>query len=126
MTKREAAEIIDRNYDCLEKSLIYSLHEKSKFSEKRFREFYDSVMCLAEDAKANGSSTETAMKITWVYQHILKEFIYHFDKYDLSVLKKLPTNYNDYTERLDYAMDAYFRGIFVNDELFELTFRRNK
>lgn len=120
MTVREAAEITDRNYNCLEKSLIYSLHEKSKFSEKRFWEFYGSVMRLAEDAKENGRSAETAMKITWVYQHILKEFIYHFDRKDLSVLKKFPKNYNDYIERLDYAMDAYFRGTFINDELFGL------
>ncbi len=120
MTKQEAAEIIDRNYDCREKSLIYCLHEKSKFSEKRFWEFYDSAICLAEDAKANGRSADTAMKITRIYQCVLKEFIYHFDKNDLSLLRKFPKNYGDYIERLDYAVDAYFRGSFINDEFFEL------
>lgn len=120
MTEQEAAEIIDRNYNCLEKSLIYALYEKSKFSEKRFWEYYDSVMFFAGDARENGVNAETAMKITWIYQRILKEFIYHFDKKDLSRLRKFPKNYNGYIERLDYAMDAYFRGISIDDELFEL------
>lgn len=120
MTTREAVAIIERNYRCLEKSLIYDLHERSKFSKKRFWEYYDSVICLARAAENGGRDMDTAMKITWIYQRILKEFIYHFDRNDLSALKKFPKDYNGYIERLDGAMDAYFRGVFTDDRLFDL------
>lgn len=130
MTTQEAVGIIERNYDCLENSLIYDLHERSEFSKKRFWDYYDGVIVLARAAESGGRDIEAAMKITCIYQRILKEFIYHFDKKDLSVLKKFPKKYNGYIERLDGAMDAYFRGVFTDDSLFDLqrqtAFRRNK
>ncbi|MDE7229873.1 MAG: immunity 41 family protein [Oscillospiraceae bacterium] len=120
MNVREARAVLYRNASCSKKSLIYSLHEREKFSEKRFWEFYDCVIALARNALENGRDIETAQKITAVYQWVLKEMIWHFDKRDGSVLKKFPKKYNDYIERLDGAADAYFRGVFVNESLYEL------
>ncbi len=120
MNVREARVILYKNASCSKKSLIYSLHERERFSKKRFWEFYDCVITLARNALENGRDIETAQKITEVYQRILKEMIWHFDKKDLSVLKKFPKKYNDYIERLDGAVDAYFRGVFVNESLYEL------
>lgn len=120
MTVSEAMAVLEKNTDCSENSLIYSLHEQDKFSKKRFWEFYDSVITLAKVAVITGKDFETARKITVIYQHVLKEMIWHFDKKDVSRLKKLPKNYNDYIERLDGAVDAYFRGVFVDETLYEL------
>ncbi len=120
MNVREAREILYRNSTGSEKSLVYGMYELGKFSKKRFWEFYDCVITLAKDALENGRDIETAQRITGVYQRILKEMIWHFDKKDLSKLKKFPKNYNEYIERLDSAVDAYFRGIFLDDLLFEL------
>ena len=116
----EAKAVLEKNAQCSEKSLIYSLHERGKFSEKRFWEFYDCVITLAKVAVMTGRDIETARKITFVYQWVLKEMIWHFDKKDISKLKKFPKNYNGYIERLDGAADAYFRGVFVEEDLYGL------
>lgn len=120
MTVSEAMAVLEKNTDCSENSLIYSLHERERFSKKRFWELYDSVITLAKVAVITGRDFETARKITVIYQHVLKEMIWHFDKKDMSRLKKFPKNYNDYIERLDGAVDAYFRGVFADETLYEL------
>lgn len=121
MNVREAREVLHRNVTGSEKSLVYSMYEIAKFSKKRFWEFHDCVITLARDALENGRDIETAERITAVYQRILKEMIWHFDKKDISKLKKFPKNYYEYIERLDCAVnEAYFRGIFIDESLFEL------
>lgn len=120
MNIREARVVLYKNASCSKKSLIYDLHERSRFSKKRFWEFYDCVMALARDARENGRDIETAEKITRVYHRILKEMIWHFDKKDASVLKKFPKKYYRYIERLDGAVDAYYRGVFVDESLYKL------
>lgn len=112
--------VLEKNVSGAEKSLIYALHERGRFSKKRFWEFYDCVITLAKVAVITGRDIETARKLTLVYQRVLKEMIWHFDKKDLSKLKKFPKNYDDYIERLDDAVDAYFRGVFVDEALYEL------
>lgn len=120
MTVSEAMAVLEKNVNCEKKSLIYALHERGKFSEKRFWELYDSVITLAKVAVMTGRDIETARKITRIYQWILKECVWHFDKKDASKLKKFPKDYNGYIERLDDAVDAYFRGVFVDERLYEL------
>lgn len=121
MTVKEAKAILEKNADCAEDSLIDSLHECERFSKKRFWEFYDCVITLAQDALKSGRDFETARKITLVYQRILKEMVWHLDKHDLSKLRKFPNKrYNDYIERLDNAVDAYLCGVFVDETLYEL------
>ena len=120
MTIDKAKTVLKKNVDGAEKSLTCALYEYEKFSKKRFWEFYDCVITLAKDALTNGRDIETAEKITWVYQRVLKEIIWHFDKKDCSYLSKFPKNYNEYIERLDGAMDAYFRGVFADEELYSL------
>ena len=120
MSKEEARSVLDRNAESSPKSLIYSMYERGRFSKKQFWELYDCIITLARDAKTNGRETEVARKITLVCQHILKELVWHFDKRDMSKLKKLPKNYNKYIERLDGAVDAFYRGVFVDEALYEL------
>lgn len=120
MTIETAIKILNGNFRGEEGSLVFGLYEDERFSKKRFWELYDCVITLAENAKTSGSDLETAYKITWVYQRVLKEMIYHFDKNDLSRLKKFPKNYNDYIERLDDAVDAYFHGVFIDEKMYNL------
>lgn len=120
MTVSKAKAVLKKNADCAEKSLVYAMYECGRFSKKRFWEFYDCVITLAKDALTNGIDIETARDITWVYQWILKEMIWHFDKKDVSKLRKFPKNYTEYIERLDGAIDAYFRGVFADEELYGL------
>lgn len=112
--------VLYKNANCSENSLVYDLYERGRFSKKRFREFYDCVITLAKDARKNGKDFDTAAKITGVYQRILKEMLRHFDKNDASSLKKFPQKYNEYIERLDYAVNAYFSGKFADEDRFSL------
>lgn len=120
MNVKEAREVLYKNSECSKKSLIYSLHERRKFSKKRFWEFYDCVIVLAGDALENGKDIETAELITYVYRWVLKLIIWHFDKRDGYVMKKFPKNYNKYIDRLDSALEAYFYGVFVDEAYLEL------
>ena len=59
------------------------------------------------------------MKICRSYQYVLREMIYHFDPNDC-FQGCFPRNYNDYIERLDYAIEAYFKNISIDESIFEL------
>lgn len=120
MIYNDALMIIDRNYKCHENSLVFDLHEKSIFSVRHFWDCYDSMIALAKDALVHGADIKTAMKLTFIYQHILKEIIYHFDQNDLSHIEGLPQNYTEYLERLDDALNAYFCGTFVDESIYSL------
>lgn len=104
MTIENATKVILDNYFCNENSLVYYLHENSYFSNEKFWEFYESITAFASKEK----DVEITRKITSIYQKILKELIYHFDPIDASVLANFPENYNDYIERLDLALLAYY------------------
>lgn len=104
MTIENASKVILDNYFCNENSFVYYLHEKSYFSNEKFWEFYESITAFASKEK----DVEITRKITSIYQKILKELIYHFDPIDVSVLANFPENYNDYIERLDLALLAYY------------------
>lgn len=120
MTTGEALDILDKNREGAEPSFIYSLYEECVFSETGFWDFYDCVMTLAKDNSDNVKNFEIAGKIAFVYQWILKEIIWHFDPNDAARHERFPEDYTQYIERLDGAMDAYFRGVFTDEKLYEL------
>lgn len=47
-------------------------------------------------------------------------FMFHFDPNDWTEIRNFPKNYNEYIERLDGAVDAYFRGVFADEALYDL------
>lgn len=120
MNTDEALEILDKNRQGIEGSFVYSLYEECVFSKAGFWDFYDCVITLAKDGNESVKNFEVAGKITFVYQWFLKEIIWHFDPNDAAKQEHFPENYTDYIERLDGAMDAYFRGVFADDSLYEL------
>ena len=66
-------------------------------------------------------SDELGAQISFVYQRMLKEMIWHFSPTDNSVIANMPENYDDYIERMDCAVEAYMRRTGMPDEeVFEL------
>ncbi len=107
MTIEEARRIISDNYNGRENSLIYALHEEEYFSVPKFWEYYNSIAALA-GLDAGEKSLALTMQITETYQQLLKEIIYHFAPDDLAVIDNFPEDYNDYIDRINIAVFAYF------------------
>lgn len=112
--------VLRRNQRRCENTLLYDLWKRGVFSPQHFWDYYDSVVALAKDQQTSGHSVEAAGCITFIYQKFLEACIYHFDPQDESYIADFPPNYQDYLERLDGALDAYFRGVWINENAYQL------
>lgn len=119
MTIDQAKHVIEANYSMKENSLALLMYEDCIFSTDAFWSFYDAIACVTRAFVKNEVLTT---QITVAYQKILKELIYHFAPNDVAVMEHLPTNYNEYIERLDYAVLAYLdnKTEWLDDEMFDL------
>lgn len=121
MKLQDAFMILDNNYNCKKNSFIYELHEHCKFDNILFWQYYDCIICIAKNQKTKKESKEISLRITCSYQAILRLIIANLDNNDFYKIKNFPKNYNDYLERLDYAIkEAYFKQVFIDENLFEL------
>ena len=74
---------------------------------------YESIAALVEHRVY---SDELASQISFVYQRMLKEMIWHFSPVDSSIVANMPKNYDDYIERMDCAVEAYMCRTGMPDE----------
>lgn len=121
MNIEKAKKVIFDNFYGEEGSLVDSLCNDTVFSKEKFWAYHDSIVALASIGTEE-KNLELSMELSISYQRILKEFMYHFVPNDISCLDCFPENYNDYIERLDFAVLAYFNGdlSLVRDERFDL------
>lgn len=119
MKIENARKIISDNYNCNENSFVYFLHEKCYFSIEKFWEYYESITVFIGVKEKN---PETTKEIAQSYQRILKEIIFHFDPMDAAAIDNFPENYNDYIERIDLALLAYYTSNIdlIQNDNFEL------
>lgn len=86
-----ARNILKKNYRCEEGSFIYYLYEEAKFEQQML------------------------IELTHTYEFILKCILYHFAPNDLYKIKFFPRiKYNYYIERLDFAVEAFFKDLDIN------------
>ena len=95
------------------------LNEECEFSAVAFWEYYDAIAFVTRHSIRN---EELSAQIAIGYQRFLKELIYHFDPDDVAVMKDFPENYNEYLERLDFAVRAYYeeKPEWLDDARFDL------
>lgn len=119
MTIDQANHIIEANYFMQEDTLSLLMYDDCVFSADAFWAFYDAIACVTRAFEKNEVLTT---QITVGYQMFLKEIIYHFAPNDVAVMKHFPENYNDYIERLDYAVRAYLENKpeWLDDEMYDL------
>ena len=111
-------QVILDNYSGKKGTFIDSLNDESCFRTDLFWELYESIAALVEHKVY---SDELSAQISFVYQRMLKEMIWHFSPTDSSVIANMPENYDDYIERMDSAVEAYMRRTRMPDEeVFEL------
>ncbi len=105
MDTRNAERILQDNYNIANDSFLFFLHERDRFCADKFEE-----LCQSVEALGGSESAETARKITFCYQAVLKELIWHFNPKDSSQIKDLPENYMDYIENFDCALARFYIG----------------
>ena len=93
-------QIILDNYSGKKGTFLASLNDESCFRTELYWELYESVAALA---KQREYSEKLAAQISFVYQRMLKEMIWHFSPADSSVIANMPENYQDYIDRIDSA-----------------------
>lgn len=120
MNYDKAIATLNNNYRGNENSLTYSLYELCDFNREQFWDIYDSILFLAHEFCGKEKSMDIAVKISFIYQRILKEIIYHFDHNDASYIENLPRNYTEYIERIEGAIDAFFQEIFTDENMYSL------
>ena len=111
-------QIILDNYSGKKGTFLASLNDESRFSAEAFGDLYESIAALVEHKEY---SEELAAQISFVYQRMLKEMIWHFSPADSSVIADMPENYQDYIDRIDSAVEAYMRRLDMpDDDAFEM------
>ena len=125
MNIEKAKKIIYDNCYGVEGSFTDSLYNENMFSEEKFWNYHDSIVVLA-GLKKEEKDLELSMTLSRSYQRILKEFMCHFAPSDIADFDCFPENYDEYIERLDFAILAYAEGdlSLVRDDRFDL--KRNK
>ncbi|MDF2587637.1 MAG: hypothetical protein K0S41_1478 [Anaerocolumna sp.] len=114
-----SAKILDNNYNSIEGSFIYYLHEESKFDKVSFWKYYNCLREIALQSINKGIDRDVSIKINVTYRFILESILYHFAPDDLYRIKNFPRKkYNLYLERLRYAVDGYFSGYIMDESAF--------
>lgn len=110
------------NFHGREGSFIYSLHERSEFSEPAFWDYYNSLIELTRLTKDHGAlDRDLAEMVCHTYDYILKSFMWNFHPTDLYTISHLPIeDLSLYIERLEYAYKGFIKGYLFKEEMFEL------
>ena len=111
----DARNILKRNYKCEEGSFIYYLYEEAKFDRKSFWEYYDCICELGKKSHSEKFEQQMLVEVTHTYEFILKCILYHFAPNDIYRIKFFPrSKYNYYIERLDFAVEAFFKDLDIS------------
>ncbi|OYD06535.1 hypothetical protein CHM34_15670 [Paludifilum halophilum] len=98
-------------------SFIYFLHERNRFDEKSYREYFNSVINIVN--KREPLDRDISTMLVKSYSYILRSFIFHLSPNDLSEIDKYPQeSSSDYIENLNIVIESYFRGTKVDRRIF--------
>ena len=103
---QDAIKIREDNYNIANDSFLFFLHERDRFCAEKFEALCQSVEALASCC----DDRDLTRKITFCYQAILKELIWHFNPNDSSVIADVPENYMEYLEMFDCALARFYIG----------------
>lgn len=121
MTITKALAIITANANTTNGSYLYFLHERSYFDEKSFWELYNAIR-FAGQAYSHEKmlDRELTHQVLKTYHWHLLQIGFHFDEKDVYRVTNLPKNYSLYSMRLNAAVESYFKGKPITDEIEDL------
>lgn len=93
------------------------LDDYNRFSDEMYWELYDSILVLVKEKYYDN---ELINNVSFCYQWMLKEFIYHLA--DDGKLQNFPKEYYGYLERMDYVINALYSkaDLSLKEEDYEL------
>ncbi|MGL5674913.1 MAG: hypothetical protein ACRDDX_00700 [Cellulosilyticaceae bacterium] len=108
-------DVLQRNYRGEEGSFVYYLHEEAQFNKESFWEYYDCICELGKKCHGEKFKQQIVTEVNYTYAFILKSILYHFAPNDVYRIKYFPRiNYNYYIERLDLAIEAFFKDLDID------------
>lgn len=91
--------IIFDNKNAINQSFLYFLHEEDKFDEKAFSELYTYV------SELDSISLAELKDLYFISNQIIRHIIYHFDGNDSTKITDLPSEYWEYIDSIDKAIN---------------------
>jgi hypothetical protein len=119
---RSAAEILKSNYEGIEGSFIYYLHEECKFNESAFWDYYNSIVDITNiTLNQNILDKQQSLMLSKTYAFIMRSLLWHFHPKDQYEVIDVPQNdLHLYIERLEIAYLGYFKGEAFDEELHDV------
>jgi hypothetical protein len=112
-------EMLIANFDALEGTFLYYLHEEASFNEEAFWEYYNSVVSITSRTLNNAFDRTVAKAINYTYSRIIESFLWHLTENDGYLIENYPEEkIHLYVERLRYMVDGYFEGFVVAEDVF--------
>lgn len=94
------ANMIEDNINAANQSFLYFLHEESKFDKKSILDLCNYIQTL------DRVTIPELRKLYFLQNQIIKHIAYHFDKDDMYEISNLPSDYWEYMELLDTAIES--------------------
>lgn len=92
--------IIDDNINAANKSFLYFLHEENKFDKKSFWDLCSYIETL------DSVTVPELRKLYFIQNQLIRHMVYRFDDNDMSEISNLPSDYWNYAEQLETAINA--------------------
>ena len=92
--------LIEDNKKAENQSFLYFLHEEKKSDAKALNDLCHYIIEL------DTISLEQLRDIHYIENQILRHLVYHFDDNDMSEISNLPSDYWNYAEQLETAINA--------------------
>ena len=92
--------IIDDNINAANKSFLYFLHEEYKFDKKSFWDLCSYIETL------DSVTVPELRKLYFIQNQLIRHMVYRFDDNDMSEISNLPSDYWNYAEQLETAINA--------------------
>lgn len=94
------ANMIEDNINAANQSFLYFLHEEIKFDKKSILDLCNYIQTL------DRVTIPELRKLYFLQNQIIKHIAYHFDKDDMYEISNLPSDYWEYMELLDTAIES--------------------
>ncbi|MFE6078841.1 hypothetical protein ACFVQB_30785 [Paenibacillus sp. NPDC057886] len=116
-----------RNARAEENTFLYMLHEEARFDQTLFWKYVNSIMELTRFTADQPLDREMASAVSFTYSKIMEHLQWHHSDRDVYEIQQFPYEYeNLIVDRLGRVVDGFFKGIVLEEELFDSRLSRRE